>query len=53
MEFAFLIGRIIFGAYCLMAGISHFKDLEMMSGYAKAKGTPVPRLAVAATGFRQ
>jgi uncharacterized membrane protein YphA (DoxX/SURF4 family) len=48
-----LIGRILFGAYWVMAGASHFKDLEMMSGYAKAKGTPAPRLAVAATGFRQ
>ncbi|MBZ5551034.1 MAG: DoxX family protein [Acidobacteriia bacterium] len=50
MNIAFLIGRIILGAYWLMAGLSHFKDLDSMSEYAKAKGTPFPKLAVAGTG---
>src|SRR5438445_13230909 len=50
MNIAFLIGRIILGAYWLMAGFNHFKDLNAMSEYAKAKATPSPRLAVAGTG---
>jgi uncharacterized membrane protein YphA (DoxX/SURF4 family) len=49
MNIIFLIGRIIFGSYWLMAGINHFKNLPHMSDYAKAKGTPVPKLAVAGT----
>ena len=53
MNIAFLIGRIILGAYWLMAGLSHFKDLDSMSEYAKAKGTPFPKLAVAGTGVIQ
>ena len=50
MNVAYLIGRIIFGSYWLMAALNHFKNLNHMSGYAKAKGTPLPKLAVAGTG---
>jgi len=50
MTIAFLIGRIIFAAYWLMAAFNHFAQLESMSGYAKAKGTPAPKLAVAGSG---
>jgi putative oxidoreductase len=50
MDVAFLIGRIVFGSYWLMAAINHFKNLAHMSDYAKAKGTPLPKLAVAGTG---
>jgi putative oxidoreductase len=50
MNIAFLIGRIIFGGYWLMASFNHFKNLNYMSEYTKAKGTPFPKLAVAGTG---
>jgi len=50
MNVAFLIGRIIFGGYWLMASFNHFKNLNYMSEYAKAKGAPSPKLAVAGTG---
>jgi uncharacterized membrane protein YphA (DoxX/SURF4 family) len=50
MEITFLIGRIIFAGYWLMAALNHFKNLAHMSDYAKAKGTPLPKLAVAGTG---
>ena len=50
MNIAFLIGRIIFRGYWLMASFNHFKNLNYMSEYAKAKGTPSPKLAVAGTG---
>ena len=50
MNIAFLIGRIIFGSYWLMASFNHFKNLNCMSEYAKARGTPSPKLAVAGTG---
>jgi putative oxidoreductase len=50
MNIAFLIGRIIFGGYWLMASFNHFKNLNYMSEYAKARGTPSPKLAVGGTG---
>ena len=50
MEVAFLIGRIIFGGYWLMSALNHFKNLNHLSEYARAKGTPLPKLAVAGTG---
>ena len=50
MDSTFLIGRIIFGGYWLMAAVNHFKNLVHMSEYAKAKGTPLPKLAVTGTG---
>lgn len=50
MDTAFLIGRLIFGGYWLMAAVNHFKNLAHMTDYAKAKGTPLPKLAVAGTG---
>ena len=50
MDIAFLVGRIIFGGYWLMASFNHFQNLNYMSEYAKAKGTPSPKLAVAGTG---
>ncbi len=50
MNIAFLIGRIIFAAFWLMSPSNHFMELNHMSGYAKAKGVPFPKLAVAGTG---
>jgi putative oxidoreductase len=50
MNIAFLIGRIIFGGYWLMASFNHFKNVNYMSEYAKAKGAPSPKVAVAGTG---
>jgi hypothetical protein len=46
MNIAFLIGRIIFAMFWLMGSFNHFKNLNYMSEYAKARGTPSPKLAV-------
>jgi uncharacterized membrane protein YphA (DoxX/SURF4 family) len=45
------LGRIFFGGYFVFSGFNHFKMLNMMSEYAKSKGTPLPKLSVAATGL--
>jgi putative oxidoreductase len=50
LNILFLIGRIIVGGYFLMAGFNHFKNADMMAGYAKMKGTPAPKLAVMGSG---
>jgi putative oxidoreductase len=45
------LGRILFGGFFINGAYNHFKNLEMMSGYAKSKGTPLPKLSVAFTGL--
>ena len=50
MVIAFLIGRIIVALYYINSGVHHFKDLNMMAGYAGSKGVPAPKLAVAGSG---
>jgi putative oxidoreductase len=51
MNTLFLLGRIIFGGYFIFNGINHFMKINMMSGYAKTKGVPMPSVSVALTGL--
>jgi putative oxidoreductase len=41
------LGRILFGGYFAYNGFNNLIMLDMMSGYAKSKGTPMPKLSVA------
>jgi len=50
MKAPFLIGRLLFGGYFIMAGINHFKKAGQLSQYAAAKKVPQPGIAVRATG---
>ena len=50
LQILFLVGRIIVGGYFLMAGFNHFKNANMMAGYATSKGTPSAKAAVIGTG---
>ncbi|HEX5473621.1 MAG TPA: DoxX family protein [Vicinamibacterales bacterium] len=45
-----LIGRAIFGGYFLYNGINHFRNREMLSGYARSKGVPAAEAAVPGSG---
>ena len=47
---AFMIGRILFGLYWLRAAFHHFTALESIAEYARGKGTPAPKFAVAGSG---
>ena len=51
MIYLFLLGRVLLGGYFIMSGYAHFKNLQSYSGYAQSKGVPMPKLAVAVTGF--
>jgi putative oxidoreductase len=51
LSFMFLVGRIIFGGYFILNGISHFKNIGSMAGYASSKGVPSPKLAVGGSGL--
>lgn len=50
MNALLLLGRILFGGFFILSGINHFKNVTMMGGYARAKGTPAPEAAVLGTG---
>jgi len=50
MTGAFLIGRLIFGAFFIYNGVNHFLSLAMMTQFVAAKGVPAPSVAVAVTG---
>ncbi len=50
MELVLLVGQILFGGFFIMSGINHFRNLGMMSGYAKSKNVPSAGLAVMVTG---
>ena len=50
MDIVLLVGRILFGGFFIMSGINHFRNLAMMSGYAKSKNVPSARLAVIGSG---
>jgi len=45
-----ILGFVIFGAYFVYSGFNHFKNEAMLTGYAKSKGIPSPRLAVLLSG---
>lgn len=51
MKTAFLIGRIIVGAYFLYNGVSQFLHLGMMESAAAAKGVPLTPLAIPLAGL--
>ena len=46
----YTLGRIIFGAYFIYSGFNHFKNEKSLTGFAKSKGVPSPRLAVLGSG---
>lgn len=51
MEYLFLLGRILYGGFFVLAGVNHFRHTAMMAGYAASKGIPVPRVAVLGSGL--
>ena len=51
MDVLELVGRLVFATLFLFYGVIHFTRFGFMAGYARAKGTPFPRVAVAGTGL--
>ena len=40
MEYLFLLGRILYGGFFILAGINHFRHLTMLATFAAAKNVP-------------
>jgi putative oxidoreductase len=51
MDYLFLLGRILYGGFFVLAGINHFQHLAMLAGFAGFKGVPSPNAAVAGSGL--
>ena len=51
MALAFVIGRIILGAYYLFGAFHHFSDTANMARYAASHGVPAPTAAILASGL--
>lgn len=45
MNYTFILGRIIFGAYFAFSGFNHFKNRAMLEGYTASKGVPFPKVS--------
>lgn len=50
MDVLVLVGRILFALLFLGAGMGHFAQREMMTGYAASKGVPAAKLMVPLSG---
>ena len=46
MKAPFLLGRLLFAGFFINSGINHLQKRKEMAEYARAKGVPVPELAV-------
>jgi putative oxidoreductase len=51
MDALFLIGRILFSALFVSAGVNHLTKSGPLTQYAAAKKVPAPKLAVLGTGL--
>jgi uncharacterized membrane protein YphA (DoxX/SURF4 family) len=51
MAYLFLLGRILFGGFFIIAGINHFQNLALLASFAGPKGVPAPKAAVAISGL--
>src|SRR5262245_15862886 len=45
-----LVGRVLFTAIFVYSAVGHLLQTRMMSGYAKSKGVPQPKLATVVGG---
>jgi uncharacterized membrane protein YphA (DoxX/SURF4 family) len=45
-----MAGRAIFGGYFIYNAVNHFRNREMLAGYARSRGVPLADAAVVGTG---
>ena len=46
----FLLGRLLFGMFFVLAGWSHFRSTDMLARGAASAGIPLPKVGVLASG---
>ncbi len=50
-DYAFVLGRILYGGFFVLGGLNHFMHLGMMSGFVQSKGVPSAKAAVVLSGL--
>lgn len=51
MNDLFLLGRVLYGGFFVVAGINHFQHLDMLAGFAGFKSVPAPKVSVMFSGL--
>src|SRR5437868_1597184 len=51
LDYAFVLGRILYGGFFVLGGLNHFQHLGMMSGFVGTKGVPAAKPAVIFSGL--
>src|SRR3954462_1577547 len=51
MDYAFVLGRILYGGFFVLGGINHFQNLNMMAGFTASKGVPAAKPGVMLSGL--
>ena len=51
MTYLFLAGRVLYGGFLLVSGIDHFRQAQVLTVHAGAKGVPAPHTMVIASGL--
>jgi putative oxidoreductase len=51
MDYAFVLGRVLYGGFFVLGGLNHFQHLGMMSGFVASKGVPAAKPAVIFSGL--
>lgn len=51
MEIVFSISKLWLGAYFIVSGIDHFRNVKGMTAYADMKGLPLPAASVVLSGI--
>ncbi|OGH67502.1 MAG: DoxX family protein [Candidatus Magasanikbacteria bacterium RIFCSPHIGHO2_02_FULL_47_14] len=51
MDFLFLLGRVIYGGFFIMNGLSHVMKSDSMVGYAQSKGVKSPKMMIVFSGL--
>jgi putative oxidoreductase len=45
------VGRVVFVAFFIMAGVNHLRNTKAIAGYAGSKGVPAPTAAAVVSGL--
>ena len=51
LDYAFVLGRVLYGGFFVLGGINHFQHLGMLSGFVASKGVPAAKPAVIFSGL--
>ena len=51
MEYLFLLGRVFYGGFFVLAALNHFRHTSLLAGFAGFNAVPAPKVAVIGSGI--